>query len=358
MQRIPDLLHSVHPVDAGLKAMRHSFHPRLVNDPFSDPALFIAFAFQRRALLFDLGDISRLSPRDLLKVSDVFVTHAHMDHFIGFDRLLRLSLGRGKTLRLFGPPAFFPRVEGKLAGYTWNLIKNYDQVLRLEVSEVHPDRILTRTYRSSNAFRPQGPPATRRFAGKLVQEDGFAVHGAHLDHGGVPCLGLALVEPLKVNILKEGLQQMDLPVGPWLTRFKQAVLRKTDPGEEIRVTWEEGGRVRREKRFRLKELTARIARITPGRKVAYITDAAGTRGNRLQIERLARGADLFFIEAAFLDRDRKVAREKGHLTAREAGALARASQAREMRVFHFSPRYQGRAHELLQEACVAFAGGP
>lgn len=335
--------------------MRPSFHPRPVNDPFSDPGLFIPFLFERRALLFDLGDLRGLSSRDLLKITHVFVTHTHMDHFIGFDGLLRVCLGREKDLHLFGPPGFFARVDGRLSGYTWNLVNEYEKEFVLWTSEVHEQRILTRRHLCRTGFEPSSEVLERPFHGRVLEEAAFSVQAAFLDHR-IPCLGLALTEHASVHIIKEGLKALDLPVGPWLNRFKKAVHLAQDPSGEFAVTWEEGRKVVREKRFPFGELQARIARISPGQKVTYITDAVGTPENYEKILRLAEGSDELFIEAAFLENEKETARKKYHLTAKEAGELARLSGARRFQIFHFSPRYRGRSGELEMEAMAAFEG--
>lgn len=70
--------------------MRCLFEPRLVNEAFGEPGLYVDFRDERRALLFDLGDIRVLPPRKLMRLSHVFVTHAHMDHFAGFDHPARV----------------------------------------------------------------------------------------------------------------------------------------------------------------------------------------------------------------------------------------------------------------------------
>jgi len=207
--------------------MRPSFHPRLINDPFSDPGLFIPFLFERRALLFDLGDLSNLSARDLLKVSHVFVTHTHMDHFIGFDTLLRLLLGRDKEIYLFGPSPFTQKVEAKLSSYTWNLIENYENILSINVTEITGGKGFVQRYESRNRFRHAEAPQEFTFDGNLLSEPAFSVDAALLDHK-VDCLGLTLKENFSINIIKEGLRELELPVGPWLAEFKRALYERYD----------------------------------------------------------------------------------------------------------------------------------
>lgn len=68
-------------------------------------------------MLFDLGDIASLSPRKIQRLGHVFVSHAHIDHFVGFDRLLWVLVGRDKLIHLYGPNGFIDHVHHKLRAY-------------------------------------------------------------------------------------------------------------------------------------------------------------------------------------------------------------------------------------------------
>jgi ribonuclease Z len=162
------------------------------------------------------------------------------------------------------------------------------------------------------------------------------------------------VENFSVNIDKEALRKMKLPVGPWLTRFKKALYEKRDLKSDFLVTWEEKGKVIGEQGFVLGDLADRIGRISPGQKIAYVTDIIGSRENYEKVIHLAGEADHLFIEAAFLDRDRETAKKKYHLTAKEAGELAKKARVKQLTLFHFSPRYSHQEAQLKQEAFEAF----
>ena len=72
---------------------------------------------------------------------------------------------------------------------------------------------------------------------------------------------------------------------------------------------------------------------------------------------LARDADLLYIEAVFMERDAEHGQRKFHLTARQAGEIARTANAGAVTAMHFSPRYQGEERTLLRAEVAAVFGG-
>jgi ribonuclease Z len=330
------------------------FHPMLVNAPSEDPCVFVDFLYNRRAILFDLGTLSGFPTRKILRTSHVFVSHTHIDHFIGFDHLIRLCLGREKRIHLFGPPGFADRVCHRLAAYTWNLVYNYDTDFTLIVTEIHPDGSgISSEFHCLRGFKAECVTECR-FSGQIIHdEEGLLVRAVHLDHK-IASLAFSLEEKRHVNIMKNRLDEMGLAVGPWLVKLKAAILRG-EPGDTPIETVPMGGAAAIETRS-LGELRDRAVRIVAGQKVCYVTDAGYTPDNAEKIIDLARGADYLFIETPFLDADAERATERHHLTARQAGELARAAGAVRVIPFHFSPRYTGREQELRDELERAWTG--
>lgn len=330
--------------------MRSVFFPRLVNGPFGDPALYVRLAHRREALLFDCGDLHPLTPREVLKVRAVFVSHAHIDHLIGFDALLRLFLYQDAGLTLYGPPKIAERIAGRLAGYTWNLIEGYPFVLT--VREWNGCRGREVRFSAAGAFRPEQERAWECPDGRLVETDHYRVRVVSLDHGDIPSLAFALEEPLHVAIHKDALERYGYSPGPWLTRFKDLVRRDVSPQTPVRVPLHGGGAVA----VPLGDLLRRIAHRERGMKITYVTDADPSSENLERISVLAADSHLLVIEAPFSHADLDRARQRNHLTAQLAGQVGRWAGVARLLVFHHSPRYQDCPGLLAEEAEKAFRG--
>src|SRR5262249_56333325 len=93
-----------------------------------------------------------------------------------------------------------------------------------------------------------------------------------------------------------------------------------------------------------------------GQRMGYVVDAAFNASNIASITELARGADQLFIETAFLDEDAELAAERRHLTAAQAGMLAKNAGVSRLVPFHFSPRYIDREDQLRREVEAAWRG--
>jgi ribonuclease Z len=76
---------------------------RLLNGSAGDPFLFVDDQGRDNALLIDCGDDAVLGDDRLADLEAVFLTHHHVDHFIGFDRVVRANLDRDKAVHFYGP---------------------------------------------------------------------------------------------------------------------------------------------------------------------------------------------------------------------------------------------------------------
>ena len=322
--------------------MKSSFHATAVNGPFEDPCVYIRIIRENRAMLFDAGDIGALGPGSLLKITDVFVSHTHIDHFIGFDTLLRAVLRRDVPLKIFGPTNIIDCVEGKLKGYTWNLIRNYP--LEIEVFEVKGPFMSHASFHAARSFQREDNPE-REFNGTVMKDPLFTIKGIELCHD-IPVMAYALEEAFHINIDKSALNARGLPVGAWLSSFKKAIRA----GYPDTTVFEVSGT-----QYSMAELMP-IAHITRGQKVSYVTDIAPADENIERVVRFVSGSDQLFCEAYFLDRDRDRALERNHLTAALAGRIAREAQAGSLKLIHFSPKYTHCMDEVYSEAMGEFRG--
>jgi ribonuclease Z len=321
-----------------------SFRTRLLNGQTGDPALLVSLRWQGRALLIDLGRIDRTPASVLLPIEAVFVSHAHMDHFMGFDQLLRIFLVRDGTLQLYGPEGIADCVAGKLAGYTWNLTDEYG--FTIEVGELGVDTMRRWRFAARERFAREAL-GTAPFDGVVMDDPAFTVTAAPLDHK-IVSMAYAVTERTHLNVRADALEASGLRPGPWLNAMKNALRAGAPDDTPITVA---PGDARP-----LGALRDALVIETRGQKIAYVVDTLFSPSNAARIVELARGADVFFCEAPFLEEDIDQALRRYHLTAGQAGALARAAGVGRLQVFHFSPRYEGRYGDIVAEAQAELMG--
>jgi ribonuclease BN (tRNA processing enzyme) len=309
----------------------------LVNGVFGDPLLHLRMRHQRRSMLFDLGDGSRLPARIAHQVTDVFISHAHMDHIGGFLWLLRSRIGDYPACRLYGPPGLAQHIAGFLQAILWDRVEENAPVF--EVMELHNDRL--KCFRLQ-AGSTQVPLINEKAVldGELLAEPGFRIRGLTLDHHGTPVIAYAFEAEQQINIRKDRLKARGLEPGPWLNELKQqlfsnkptAVIQMPDGRHESAGT-----------------LANELVVITPGKKLVYATDLADTPDNRQRLSRLARHAHTFFCECAYVEADADLASMNGHLTTRACGELATEAGVSRLVPFHFSRRYLHKTEQLYDE---------
>lgn len=319
--------------------MVNYFTPMLINSPNEDSGIYLAVSSEKRAILIDCGDNRRLALRDLLRVTDVFISHTHIDHFIGLDNVIRANIRLSKTIRVYGPPGITAQVHHKMLAYTWNLLM--DQALELRVYEIGREEQSETLLSYKDAFRQPHHVDVTPLSGKIVRrEPHFHVTHAWLDHK-IPCLGYAFIVPSTWLVDKEKLAAFGEPPGLWIRHLKAFLENNAPTNTQITVG---------DKQYSVSELKEKLLVIQDGQKIAYVTDTIYSPETQTAIVELAKDADFFFCEAHFAEEEATKAKEAYHLTARQAGIMAALAGAKVVIGFHYSPRYvHGKQRALEKE---------
>ena len=315
----------------------------LVNGIFGDPLVHLRLPNQKRSLLFDLGEGNRLPARIAHQVSDVFISHAHIDHISGFYWLLRSRIGDLPACHLYGTTNLSHHIQGMIQGIVWDRIGRRGP--RFEVVELDGDRILRHHLQVGGdnmaSLKKEAP-----FQGILVDDPAFTIRADVLDHG-IPVLALAYEEKPHCHIIETTLRQTGYPPGPWLGKLKRQVAAGS---YDTMIALPDGSSQP------VSRLAADLIRMAPGRKLVYATDVADSPANRRKLIDLAGGADLFLCEATYTQTHRHLAAANGHLTARACGEIATAAGVRRLVPFHLSRRYERSPEQVFAEIIKACQG--
>ena len=249
--------------------------------------------------LFDGGEGTQVSLKRLnlkwKKINAIFVSHTHADHVTGLPGILMLSsqVERSEPLYIYGPPKIKEYIE--TSRRVLDMYINYP----IEVHEIEAPCVV--------------------YGG-----DGFYVRAFPLEHTKT-CVGYTLEELDRPGVFNpEEAEKLKVPRGPLWGKLQKGETVINSEGVEVRPEQV-------------------VGKARQGRKFSYVTDTLYLPS----IANEVRGSDLLICEGMFADDCEDQAKQKKHMTARQAATIARDADVKRMAMIHYSPRYTDRDLDLL-----------
>lgn len=254
-------------------------------------------------LLFDCGEGTQRqlmgSTVSFMKITRIFVTHFHGDHFLGLPGLIQSMnfAGRTEPLEIYGPEGTSDMVDTLVS-------LGYFQA-GFEISGHDVDDY------------------------EVVQAKGYSVMAVRTDHT-IPSFGFVLEEDVRPGRFnKERAMELGVPEGPLFSKLQS--------GSSVKV----------KERTVTPEMVMGDPR--PGIRVAFSGD---TRPSEHFMESIL-GCDLLVHEATADASLREKAQEFGHSTAMDAATIASLAGVKTLYLNHFSGRYED-VGLLVEEARNVF----
>ena len=320
--------------------------PSMFSGLLDDPVMFVNVRPTGRALLLDCGQLHHLAKRVLRSIDAVFVSHAHMDHLMGFDHLLRHVHVAPRTIAVYGPSGIAERISHKLAGYEWNLTEETWCIF--VVYEVHPRQIEQYEFAGCRGFTSRHRKTIPRDDRVIYQTRHLKVEAEICDHK-IPVLIFRLTETRAFLLDRQRLLEENLLPGPWLKDLEKRFYAgnwNTGPVEVWKVT---NGGYTIETVDNAEALYRKICRDVSPDSIGYISDVGMTPENLGRVCDLMSGVTLLVSECTFLAEDEEKARISSHLCTTDLNRISRLISPSLLLPMHLSKAYIGNTQRLYEE---------
>lgn len=325
-----------------------NLEPTFAAGLIDDPVLLVRIRPTGRNLMFDCGQIHHLAKRAITRLDALFISHAHMDHWMGIDHVVRHLHASSRVVDLFGPPGLADKFEHKLAGYDWNLAEDYWGSFR--VHEISRDQVARHLFFGPDGFRRQAPETGPHESQTPIYQTQHCQVLAETCEHRVDSLIYRVNESPGFQIEPERLAQLGLIAGPWLGELKQRFLRG-DPSAPLRhvLQRDAAGRPREVEVENAGQLLRQIARPLPQASIGYISDVGFSAANRARILSFMQDVTLLLCECTFLREAETRARASAHLCTDDVNQLLEALRPAWFSAMHLSKTYSERSSELYRE---------
>jgi ribonuclease Z len=236
------------------------------------------------------------------RLDKILLTHGHLDHILGLGGLAS-TLGRWEALE-----------ELNISGGRIAMLR-----VQALMEVVFGAGNIPKAGVSLHVIEP----------GLLFEDKNFTLTAFPVQHRGPDCFGFTFEEKTRRPFLPERATELGIPQGP--------VRRQIAAGET--VTLPDGRTIDPE---------SVLGPPQRGAKLCFVGDVSHTG----PLHKIVDGADVLAIEATYLEADRDLARQHGHITAQAEARLARNAGVRALVLHHLSRRY--RRDEILAEAQAVF----
>ncbi len=227
------------------------------------------------------------------KITRILITHLHGDHILGLAGLIETLnfSGYNKILYIYGPKKI--KSFMKLLFSLFRIKPNF----KIKVEEVN---------------------------GVFFENNEFVLSAEKMTHR-IDCNAYCLKLKEEIKIDKSKLKKYNIKEGSYLAELKL--------GKNI---------VYNGKKYNFKELTFK----ENSKKICFVFDTS----ENSKIAKFVKNSNIFVCEANFDSSLKEHAKQYGHLTAENAGKIAKKAKAKKLVLTHISQRYDKNQKIILDEA--------